>query len=1377
MKVRLHTMLNVFLGSLRNARRRPRPQFGTEVSMLESRMMLSAVTWTGGNGDLNWNAVNNWSTHALPNSASDVVINVTQGTKIGGPSLPTTIHSLTITSGNLQLGGSAFEVTNGVAISSGQTLFSSGSTFTSDTTVTGAGTLDLTNSSVNLGNVSVNGSLPNLVLAGTTFTGSGTLTIASGFTLTTDHSIFNVPVVNQGTLQVSSADFTNTAFNGAFSNLAGANFDIVINAAGHGSNITIENGFTNFGTISVESGSDPNGSRLNVPKESLTNAAGGVITFTGATGVASVIFANVVNQGTINVPTGQGYRVSTTNNFTNTATLTGAGTIDFTNCPTVDLGALTITSSVPKFVLTSTTLNGAGTVTINPGVSVAENFSTFNAPLTIKGTLTVESTDFTSSVFNGAVSILAGAHFNVVVNGAGHGSGVNIANGFTNLGTISLESGSGGNGSVLNVTKGTLVNGPSGVITFAGATGAASTTNATLVNAGTINVPSGQRYRVGTSNNFTNTAALTGTGIIDFTGCPTVDLGALTVTNSVPTLLLVNTTLNGSSTLTIGAGVTQLTDFSTFNVPVTVKGTLDVVAEDFTGTTFNGALSILAGANVYVMVNGAGHGSAVAVAHGFTNLGTISLESGNGGSGSVLTVTQGTLVNAAGGTITFTGVTGTASTIKANLSNLGTINVPSGQIYRVSTSSLLTNTGTLTGTGTIDFTGCSTIDLGVLTIASNIPKLVFANSTLIGAGTLTIGTGFTQFTNRSTFNVPVFNRGSLEIVTEDFSNSIFAGPLTNLAGAHFDLLINGAGHGSAVSVPNGFTNSGTITLQAGNGGSGASLTVTVGTLLNSATGVITSQGPAGTFNALSAKLNNVGTINLNSPLTYTGLFSNTGTVNVASTQQPKILVGTIQKPAVLYPLLGQVTWNGSGTSVVPQSLEALSVDVGATAAGFANNSVFGTLALANNTYIKLADLTTDDARSAGAEAVYANTLIVPAGTTLDLNHLHLYATVLNIQGSVLNGTVTQVVYNHSPVGTAKTVTTLEDKSYVFQTADFGYSDPNDTPADQLLAVKITTLPTKGSLTDNGAAVAAGSAVTLADIAAGKLKFIPAANGNGTAYTSFSFQVQDNGGTGNGGIDTDPISRKLTMNVTSVNDAPVGTAKTVTSLEDSAYVIKTADFGFTDPNDTAPNTLLAVTITTLPTIGSLKDNGVAVTAGQSISVTDIDGGKLVFQPNADLSGGPFFLYKFQVQDNGGTANGGADRDSIARVMSIQLTSVNDAPIGTANTVSMTKSTSYTFKVADFGFTDPNDSSPNALLAVQITTLPVLGSLTDNGVTVTAGQRISVADITSGKLKFTPALNGTGAAYANFLFQVQDDGGTTNGGIDLDKTTKTMTISVS
>src|SRR5205814_1858931 len=130
-------------------------------------------------------------------------------------------------------------------------------------------------------------------------------------------------------------------------------------------------------------------------------------------------------------------------------------------------------------------------------------------------------------------------------------------------------------------------------------------------------------------------------------------------------------------------------------------------------------------------------------------------------------------------------------------------------------------------------------------------------------------------------------------------------------------------------------------------------------------------------------------------------------------------------------------------------------------------------------------------------------------------------------------------------------------------------------ANALAAVKITTLPGAGTLTNNGAVVNTGDFVSVADIDAGYLRFTPAANANGAGYASFTFQVQDDGGTANSGVDLDQTANTITVNVTSVNDAPAGTDKTVSTLEDTAYTFAAADFGFTDPNDSPANALTAV----------------------------------------------------------------------------------------------------------------------------------------------------------------------------------------------------------
>ena len=105
--------------------------------------------------------------------------------------------------------------------------------------------------------------------------------------------------------------------------------------------------------------------------------------------------------------------------------------------------------------------------------------------------------------------------------------------------------------------------------------------------------------------------------------------------------------------------------------------------------------------------------------------------------------------------------------------------------------------------------------------------------------------------------------------------------------------------------------------------------------------------------------------------------------------------------------------------------------------------------------------------------------------------------------------------------------------------------------------------------------------------------------------------------------------------------------------------------------------------------------------------------------------------------------------------------NHAPSGTSGAVSTSQDSTYTFQVADFGFSDPNDAPGDTLQAVKITTLPAQGALTLNGVPVMAGALVGATDIASGLLRYTPVAGASGAPYSSFTFQVQDSGtGNTN-----------------
>src|SRR5438034_319830 len=108
------------------------------------------------------------------------------------------------------------------------------------------------------------------------------------------------------------------------------------------------------------------------------------------------------------------------------------------------------------------------------------------------------------------------------------------------------------------------------------------------------------------------------------------------------------------------------------------------------------------------------------------------------------------------------------------------------------------------------------------------------------------------------------------------------------------------------------------------------------------------------------------------------------------------------------------------------------------------------------------------------------------------------------------GNVTSI--NEAPAGADKTVTTNEDTDYTFAASDFGFSDLSDSMCNSLAAVKISSLPVDRTLRNNDNAVTAGQLVSEVNSNAGKLKFSPAANQNGSGYASFTFQVQDDGGT-------------------------------------------------------------------------------------------------------------------------------------------------------------------------------------------------------------------------------------------------------------------------
>jgi hypothetical protein len=150
-----------------------------------------------------------------------------------------------------------------------------------------------------------------------------------------------------------------------------------------------------------------------------------------------------------------------------------------------------------------------------------------------------------------------------------------------------------------------------------------------------------------------------------------------------------------------------------------------------------------------------------------------------------------------------------------------------------------------------------------------------------------------------------------------------------------------------------------------------------------------------------------------------------------------------------------------------------------------------------------------------------------------------------------------------PTAIASTVHDAENVAYTFALSNFGYSDPNGT-TDALANIKVTSLPTSGTLEDNGVAVTAGQTISAADISSGHLTFMPVANS--LVASSFNFSVTD---TVNNLTSTTPAA--MTIDISSTVPPTVSPSGTIVQnnssshITDSAYNLWTVTNGIVDEN--------------------------------------------------------------------------------------------------------------------------------------------------------------------------------------------------------------------
>jgi len=350
----------------------------------------------------------------------------------------------------------------------------------------------------------------------------------------------------------------------------------------------------------------------------------------------------------------------------------------------------------------------------------------------------------------------------------------------------------------------------------------------------------------------------------------------------------------------------------------------------------------------------------------------------------------------------------------------------------------------------------------------------------------------------------------------------------------------------------------------------------------------------------------------------------------------------------------------------------------------------------------------------GADGTYTYTADQSAADDLDasdtVTDVFTY-TVTDTTGATTTADITITVtgVNDAPTASDNTVTTLEDTNHVFSTSEFNFSDVDDSGA--LNKIKITQLENDGALQYyNGSAwvdVTLNQEITATDIGNNKLRFVPDANENGTSYTSFGFQVSD-------GTDYSSSSSTMTVNVTPVNDNPVGVNDTDAVVED-ATVSQTSGSGLLVADDTDADgdtlTVSQIAVTggsnSSVTGSTTSSDGTSITGTYGTLVVGADG-SYTYVADQDLADAldanetATDSFTYTVSDG----KGGTDTATLI----ITVTGANDNPVATNDTASVNEDATVTVSDAANGVIQNNDTDADGddtVSSLEITQIAVTG----------------------------------------------------------------------
>lgn len=208
--------------------------------------------------------------------------------------------------------------------------------------------------------------------------------------------------------------------------------------------------------------------------------------------------------------------------------------------------------------------------------------------------------------------------------------------------------------------------------------------------------------------------------------------------------------------------------------------------------------------------------------------------------------------------------------------------------------------------------------------------------------------------------------------------------------------------------------------------------------------------------------------------------------------------------------------------------------------------------------------------------------------------------------------------------------------YTFTVADFTtntippYADPE---GDAFAGVKITALPTQGTLTLSAVPVIANDVISEANITAGNLKYqCDPADTDGYSDGTMRFSVSD---VGSGlyyptpQICTFVVASNLNQPPTTVGDGSLDITLGQVVVFTRAMLTSQLIPPYSDPEGNPADKLWIIS---LPSHGTLKLNGVNVVVDQKINFTDIDAGLFVYT-NTSLTQGGIEGFQFKISDTG------------------------------------------------------------------------------------------------------------------------------------------------